>query len=92
MLVTTKRGRTADASGKKHETLCREVDYSRWDAPPTLAWPFLSERSAIRRRVLVRLTAAGERRLGNLSSIHPGERESIRLALQNRLERMNARR
>ena len=45
-----------------------------------------------RRRVLVRLTAAGERHLADLSAVHLAELERIRPELQNLLERMSARR
>jgi len=44
-----------------------------------------------RRRVLVRLTAAGERCLADLSAIHFAELERIRSELQSLLDRMNAR-
>lgn len=44
-----------------------------------------------RRRVLVRLTEAGERRLADLSAVHVAELERIRPELENLLHRMNTR-
>lgn len=44
-----------------------------------------------RRRVLVRLTTAGERCLADLSAVHFAELDRIRSELQRLLDRMNAR-